>query len=543
MANDVNVNLFARQATGLVRHWSVFDAFIYSFFSINLITLGFYIFSSAPNVPNGQLIPALVVSALFILFEVGVYAMMISVMPRAGGDYVWQSRILGGGLGFVLAMTGWVLILWMWIPVYGSLLSYDVLTPILAILSSIGNSAGLAAAAVWFTSQTGLFLSSLLVILFAFVVIGIGMKWYARIQKISFFVGVLGLFTVFVMLAASTPAHFAAEFNRFSQTVFGVKDSNTYQSIIALAAKGGYKALPFGHMPLMASLPLIPLLLFFNLWPNWGSTLYGEVRGASEFRKNFWGMAAAVIITTVLAIVLVALLAKGIGWDFYNTANFAFWSGKSPLPVFPFLSLYVSFLTQNPLLQLWLVLSMSAWFFGWAGTVFLSSTRVLFAAAFDRVLPDWIAEVSPKHGTPFRALLVMVVPSVVLSALYAYSPTFAKMTLDTTVVIAITYLGTTIAAMRLPVKDPELFRASPIAKYKIGNIPVITIISVVFGLFLLWNIYMWLAKAVYGVNDPLSAVFMLLLYVIALVYFLISKNYRKKQGIDLSLVQKTIPIE
>ena len=33
-------SLFVRKATGLVRGWSVQDAFIYAFFSINLITLG-----------------------------------------------------------------------------------------------------------------------------------------------------------------------------------------------------------------------------------------------------------------------------------------------------------------------------------------------------------------------------------------------------------------------------------------------------------------------------------------------------------------------
>jgi len=38
-------NLFVRKATGLVRSWSVFDAFIYALFSINLITLGLYSFS------------------------------------------------------------------------------------------------------------------------------------------------------------------------------------------------------------------------------------------------------------------------------------------------------------------------------------------------------------------------------------------------------------------------------------------------------------------------------------------------------------------
>ena len=48
------------------------------------------------------------------------------------------------------------------------------------------------------------------------------------------------------------------------------------------------------------------MLTFFNLWPNWGSTLYGEVRGATDYKRNFWGMAAAIIVTAGLALVFFA---------------------------------------------------------------------------------------------------------------------------------------------------------------------------------------------------------------------------------------------
>ena len=75
-------NLFVRKATALVRSWSVFDAFIYALFSINLITLGLYSFSQMYYF-GGGLVPALIVSALFIFFEVVVYAALIAVMPAA----------------------------------------------------------------------------------------------------------------------------------------------------------------------------------------------------------------------------------------------------------------------------------------------------------------------------------------------------------------------------------------------------------------------------------------------------------------------------
>src|ERR671916_3118241 len=115
MANNAAAgsdDLFQRKATGLLRGWSVWDGFIYAAFSINLITLGLLAFSYAPFVPDGSLILAIILAGLYLVFQTVTYASLIAVMPRAGGDYVWTSRVLGGGGGFVLAGTGWGVILW-----------------------------------------------------------------------------------------------------------------------------------------------------------------------------------------------------------------------------------------------------------------------------------------------------------------------------------------------------------------------------------------------------------------------------------------------
>src|SRR5262245_58547128 len=130
--------LFVRKATGLVRSWSVVDAFIYAVFSINLITLGLYIFSFTYFIPQGNLLAVVVVSGVFIIFEVIVQAALIVVMPRTGGDYIWQSRILGGPIGFILAVTGWWFILWYWVPLYAQIMVYEVLAPLLGMLGLPG---------------------------------------------------------------------------------------------------------------------------------------------------------------------------------------------------------------------------------------------------------------------------------------------------------------------------------------------------------------------------------------------------------------------
>ena len=168
--------LFLRNATGLVKGWSAFDAFGYSFFSVNLVTLGmFYSLAIFAFVPDGSVLSALVLSGVTMTFLCIVYAGLIAVMPRAGGDYVWQTRIFDGvpgavvaargrradrlprcervrprrhdrhrrrrrrrssigavlgmrrgGIGFVLSSTGWWFILALWAPIYGYILNIEV---------------------------------------------------------------------------------------------------------------------------------------------------------------------------------------------------------------------------------------------------------------------------------------------------------------------------------------------------------------------------------------------------------------------------------
>src|SRR3954464_9703608 len=143
MANNAAAgsdDLFQRKATGLLRGWSVWDGFIYATFSINLITLGFLAFSYAPFVPDGSLTLAIILSGLYLVFQTVTYASLIAVMPRAGGDYVWTSRVLGGGVGFVLAVTGWWFILWHWVPIYANILILEFIQPILNVLGENGTS-------------------------------------------------------------------------------------------------------------------------------------------------------------------------------------------------------------------------------------------------------------------------------------------------------------------------------------------------------------------------------------------------------------------
>ncbi len=462
--------LFVRKASGLVRAWSVFDAFIYATFSINLITLGLFIFSYCYYF-EGNIATAIVIGAVFTVFEVILYSSLISAMPRSGGDYVWQSRILGRGWGFILAVTGWWFILWLWVPLYGQMLVYEFFTPILAIL-------GAQNAALWFTgTNAGMLVGMISVNVIVFVYIAIGMKWYARVQKFCFFGGAIGLLLVFILLIVGNKPTFINNLNAIVPSMFGAEAMDLYKQTLEAGQAAGTVTAPLGNLALGASVALIPMIVFFNLWPNWGSTLYGEVSGASDFKRNLRGMTTAIIVTTVLALVFFVLIAKSIGWDFYNKANGAFWNytwgyveEAPPLPFWPYPALFAAFMSTSPVLQFIVILLMSLWWFGWSGTVFLSSTRVIFAASFDRMLPEWVSKVDPRTHTPINALLLMVIPSLIVSYLYAFNIfSFQTLALDATLVIAVTYLGTTIAGIILPWHKKDLYDGSPIAKYNVTS--------------------------------------------------------------------------
>ena len=187
--------------------------------------------------------------------------------------------------------------------------------------------------------------------------------------------------------------------------------------------------------------------------------------------------------------------------------------------------------------------------------MFLSSTRVIFAAAFDRLLPEAVAKVDERTRTPIWALMLMFIPSIGISYLYAYNYFgFQSMTLAATLVIGVTFFGTSSAAMILPFTKKELYAASPIAKLNVVGIPLISLAGFVSTAFLGYMLYEWLLDpdAMYGIGYSIneaglkntnSLIFMGVLYGIALVIYIGMKAYRKSKGVDLGMLQKEIPAE
>src|SRR6185369_6443498 len=116
---------------------------------------------------------------------IGGYLVMQAVQPDQGTLALVAGAIglvigagigwLKGGIGFVLAATGWWFILAMWAPIYGAILNIEFFQPLAALVKSADGLSFLG-------SENGILFVSIVTIILTSALVALGMAGYARIQ-------------------------------------------------------------------------------------------------------------------------------------------------------------------------------------------------------------------------------------------------------------------------------------------------------------------------------------------------------------------------
>jgi amino acid transporter len=522
--------LFVRKASGLVKSWAPWDAFVYAFACVSPAA-ALYIFSSATFLFGGSIFWAAIIGGACVCLEIIVYAALITAMPRAGGDYLWQTRIFNSATGSIVATTGWWFVEWHWVPLFAIVNITLFLQPMINIL-------GLRSLSDWIATPNGVFVSCLVAIFIAGLVVATGMRIGKYMFRWAFYLGTGAFLILLIALLVSSQRYFVTSVNAWARDLYGVS-GNTYAATLKAGGQGQPSNFLAGSLG--ATFALIPYLAFWMLWPNWGATLVGEVRGAKDFRKNVWVMGGALLLATILVCSFLALADKTFGYKFYMASGYSYWMGTSPLKgQFMSPAAMASSLIHNSAIQFVLLGAMSGLAITWTMTNMLSSTRVIFAMAFDRVLPAAAAKVT-RAGVPWVALLLMIVPSIFIAYLYAYTNWFVTLTLDATLLCAVTFLVTSLGAMVMPWRMKGLYETTVMAKWKIGPVPVLTLAGAGFSVFLVALLYLWLKDPVYGVNNNKSLIYMGVLYGSAALIWVVAFFVRRKQGMPLEAVVRQIP--
>jgi len=545
--------IFARKTSGLVREMAPHQAFIYNFMAIGLctftwVTLYSIAYSSSflgANVGLAILLMAIVAIPFYL-----VTAMLSSAMPRSGGDYVWQSRILHPLLGFGSTFSAWTIWQWYFASFLGVVITTIGFQPYFALLGNsnpyFANLAATLAANFGFNSAN--FAITTAIILLGLVIAALGMRFYVRLQYILFAGSVLSAATILIVLATTSHAAFVQSFNSFTMPLVVAQGNQTVTNAVQTA--GGYYQYIIQQANIGTPAFSWPstIALWGVIWVSFGYAFWSiynlsEIKNADSLKVQVWIQVGSSLLFALFLLALWYLFETVVGLQFldsFYTLFYNFDPSTNPLAFFytPYYPALVASLSSNPIVWALILVGLTFGIFQVILIVYFASTRILFAASMDRVLPEKFAYVTKKTRTPLVALIISAIGCEIFLYLIIYYTALTSYFSTAGLATQIAYVLISLTAIAFPYRKKQVYEASPAAKYKLAGVPMLTLMGV---LSLIVNLYIgWIfvaGPAFTGVTVPstTSIEFVFGIFLACILVYLVAWGVRKQQGIDLSL--------
>ena len=523
---------FVRRSSGLVRNFSQFDNWMYNTLAINVVVSGALLFGLMLALfPRANLPLAFIIAGAFCCFEAIGYALLTAVMPRSGGDYVFQSRIFGGAIGMIFGFTLMSTFSIFYFGLSGGVLANIILAPFFTMLGKSYGAGWMVSVGEWLSTGWGLFVCGVIVATVAGVLNARGLRVMARVQRYTFFLGLLLLLMFMAIMLFTSKSDFQNHLNGYMSANFGIQ--NAYQATVnsAEAAGGGYSFSQTMFASVVAG--------FMLIYPAWGAQQAGEIRQADSVRSNAFAMLGSEIFSVVVMVALAVLLQHHIGRSFLYASGLE----TSPLPIPAFLGFFFS-IAGNAAIFVWLSMIMFiCWFLIYISNATLAATRGIMAVSFDRVLPEWIGRVDQRVHVPLRAIILITALGIPVAALYSFINEFAAYTFALFIPAIASFGVSMLAAAVLPFTHSRLYSGSAAARYKVGPVPLITISGLVFAVFSAFCLFAVLTKDEYGANGTKGLTLVGVMWAISIVIYIAARIVRSREGIDLSLSYKELPVE
>ena len=533
--------LFVRRSTGLVREASALDATIFNaVFSAPVgATLAIGVLWALSAFPGADPVWATIIAVVINIPVLIMMALLASSMPRTGGDYVWVSRILSPPLAMIsnfaaalsamIGATFWA----RFFPVFA-------LGPVLVALGVIFNNDTMVEWGTNFqTDNLWIFLGGFAMILLITVILISGVRTTFRWQNWFWIIATIGTFIAFLALLFGDTAGFTSNFN----SINGDFGGGTTDDVLAAAGTAGV-APDVANFD--ATLPTVFAIMVFMMWNWWSVYLSGELKSASDRGRQLGVMFGGLLWDGVFIVIGLLLFFKVVPYDLATALNTAE-NEAYAIPSGPWYQFLASLVHNIPLLAVVILGSFLFWSLpAMVGNTFMP-IRSVFAWAFDRLLPEKLAEVNERTHSPVPAiLLVMTLVTAMLAWSVLSTDFFTWLALGVEAgVVCVVIVG--IAAIMFPSRRPDLYQASP-ANIRFAGIPVLYIVAplaILVMLFLVWLTVTYPALALAGNPDNLWQIpaFMGMIVVIGLVLYYGAKMVRRGQGVDVDLVYRELPPE
>ncbi|MGC9193606.1 MAG: amino acid permease [Thermoplasmata archaeon] len=532
---------FVRKSSGLVRVMSPYSAFAYNVLNIGVIFPWVYLLSLA-LFPNANVTLGILLTGIFTIFLAIAYSGIAVTMPRTGGDYIFQSRTLKPYLGFAIVATMIIVFFFQWAAISGWLVSVLGLAPMFMGFGLIYHNMNLVNLSSFFLTPTGIWITTIITGAVATMVLSFGFKWFVKIQWWMWYGFLLSTTLMIIFFALTPTTSFISKFN--NNMAFLVPSvHNYYQYVYIQSIKSGFTPYTGKGFSFIATLAVMPIALTSLGWVGYAQEQAGEIQKASSLKHQFFINVGGGIFSTILMMLLSFFLIRSVGQQWLAAAAYGnYLTAQVSMPIAPWFSDLSVVLTNNPVLFFLLIVGIFLNAVQIVFNVAVGWTRVAFAMSMDRVLPKYLSNVNSRLHTPVLAYLTyFILGYVLMGYIYNFVPSYIYFALAVTAVATIMYIGTALGASLLPFVKKQIYQTSPISKYKIGKIPLITLSGAIAVGFSIWMLAYYILNPGYGVSSPLSDTLMVLIFIFWIVYYFVRRAWLRKKGIELDFVYKEVP--
>ena len=525
--------MFERKATGLVRQARWLDTFVFNSSSSWLFGPLVFALSSLTWLHGSDLISAETVAVIFAIAIAGMYAMMTAVMPRSGGDYVFNSRILHPSIGFAFnfSLTVWQLFSAAFTLFF---VTNYALSPGLEVLGYYSSNTGLINIGVALGQPLESFVFATALNLVFLLLTSSGLRRTLSALNVMWIVTLAGTAVMVVSLLTTNATGFRASFDGY---VRGVNGTGTVSDPYAFFLEQGANA----NLHYALALPAIAICASSVIWVFWETYVSGEVKRANQMRRNLSSMAGAAILNGILFVGLVYLIYRVVSPTLIAGISALAYSGvvfDSPIQA---LSAILVLTSGNFYGALLVIVAITL------GTtvlllpaLYLQPSRSIFAWSIDRIAPLKLGEVSGRWQSPVMSMIVSFV--VIEAALLMIEGMYQSLlAIFYAVIIAPAFSSifpTTISAISLGMTNKLGFNISK--KYRM----ILSILGVTSMIFILFMSYVFVTNEA---NFALSPALIILNFVFIpigfAIYYASYLARRARERLNLNQIAMEIPPE
>ena len=522
--------VFARRASGLVREASLLDATFFGMMNNSCIVGTWYAMSGVYWYPGANVLAAVVITTLFTLVFSTVWGILGGSMPRSGGSYVYNSRIIHPAIGLAVSWAngGFVMLAWIWLlaPWIG-----EVGLPIWASVMWKNPEA-----VSYWTYGVGLLIVAIIVNVVAFLITLFGLRCYFRVQNVLVGIGILSMFIAGTLFTITPHHKFVEIYNKWA-TAYG---SPTFsETITRVKSVWEYPETWNWDSTLLYMLPVT----WYTVYGYFITCIGGEVKSP---RKNiFLAQFLNALISCILGGWVEIAFLRMAGWDFWHVQAYIdnvypdWWK----MPIYSIYSCYAAMLTNfNPVVGFIMATAFIGGDFLWVPASYIYFPRALFAWGMDMLGPSWFTDVHPRFAVPYKLHILLFVVSSAIIPQYCFWPEIfgglAIETMQLLSVFGITAISCMIFPFRKKVRD--IWEASPYKTWKVGPIPYATIAGAVTIVFVALLVRASYTPEMFTGYMRIWTGIYLGVWVTGIIWYFVWKWYRAKEGIDVTLAFKEL---